>query len=222
MHSINKMTFFHGILIAIISVCNYFIKINDATAEPCNYNHMSTCSSKCGVLSVLSCDYNSYSNYVSCSCGCNTYQLEDYGEYGCEYATQQPGDWICSHGGHCSFSHCAIKDFYCFSFSYENCDYGNVKCRKTRLIDGSATSRACECRYYSSYSGGFEQCRDYKYYGSSCQYTCPSHAISAGVYTVGRRTRNTLGGSITDCQVYIPAGCDATGCYTSHTCSYVS
>ncbi|MCM1294155.1 MAG: hypothetical protein NC311_01165 [Muribaculaceae bacterium] len=221
MHRINKLSFFHGLLIGLISVCNYFIKINDTFATTCGTTQFNSCASKCGNLSVLSCDWDSRYNSVSCNCGCDASMVSEYGDFACYYATNTQA-YNCSGGGHCSFSHCAVKDFYCFSFSYSNCDYGNVKCRKTYLFNASATSQACSCRYASSYSGGFEECKDYKFYGSSCQYTCPSHAISANAYTIGRRTTTNLGGSITDCRVYIPAGCDATGCYTSHTCSYKS
>lgn len=192
-------------------------------ASACGYAQINSCLSKCGNLTVLSCDYNSSggNSAVLCTCGCDSGLLAEYGDIACQAATRA-GAWNCSSGGHCSFSHCTIKDFYCFSYEQKSCDSGNIRCRKVYLIDAAATSQACGCRYASSYSGGFEECKDYVYYGSACQYTCPSYMYSAAMYVNGKRSTKNLGGAQTDCRVTVPAGCDSSGCYDGHTCPWNS
>ncbi len=219
MYHINKCMFFHGFLIAMISLCNYFIKINEAAATACNAGQRTLCNSRCGLLSILSCDYSSTSGAVSCVCGCDSLILEIYGEIACQWATQTHG-YGCNSGGFCTFSHCATKEFYCFSFVIEDCAVNSrVKCHRNHLFDASATSRECVCQYVTSYTET-QECYEYSYYGASCESSCPSYQLPTG-YTWGKRQSKWVGGAITDCRVYVPAGCDSSGCYDSHYCPYV-
>lgn len=205
-----KSALVHSILVALISVCNYFIKVNDAIADTCNYTQLSACSQQCGAGLYANCVASpGYTSGMSCTCECRSGD-EYYGDYPCYWALNNPIS--CNNG----------SKIYCFSFDRHNevCDsqYGSlVKCRRVYMLDSSASRNACSCRYVSSHGGDNLQCYNSYNYGSICQYECP-------FYSGLRGYRNTyaVGGSITDCRVYVAASCDNSGCFDSHTCPYLS
>jgi len=233
----NKLTFFHGFLIAMVSVCNYFIKLNDAIADiptvtvttstsfGITEGYCTQCKADCGDLAVLSCFtyLSGGAVHVSrCVCGCdpNLLSISEYVPYDCGQAVK-PGGSTCSAGGWCTFSHCATKDFYCFSFVYGKCDpHSRLKCRRVHWFDAAATSRACSCQYFTSYTSETKNCYEFSYYGTSCNSSCLSYRLPTGAYVQGKRSTLIPGGAITDCFVDVPAGCDSTGCYKEHKCPY--